>query len=303
MKLRRIIVSSVTLIAMVIGMCACGASGTNSPTAAVEKMIEATKTDDTEALKEVYSGEVEDVFEVTGANSEFLEIIDERMREFDHKCSNEQIDGDKATVDVSITTYDSEEAYLEALDEYFGQIYGGNTDTDAEKLIIEYMSKQEKKDYEKTVTIHLTKIDGKWMVDEFGDNDPYFDAINGGLISASEEIANSLGQSSGTYSSGTSSYSSGSSGSNSYSSGASGSSSYGSNSSGSSSSDNGNLGVVGQDAFKDGTESYEYDSNEYYYALHDYDNDGKLTEDEFFDALGDAATDMADEYAATNGQY
>ena len=259
MKVKRII--CIFVMAIVIGsiMCSCGVAKNNGPTASVETYIQAFKDNNTEAMDGVYSGDVEDATTNNNQESELEKFLDERIRNFEYECSNEQINGDTATVDVSITTYDWGEAYKEAIDDYLSQIYAGSTDVDAEKLVVEKLSKLETLDYVKTVSVKLSKSDGIWMVDEFDVNDPFWDAIYGGIISASSKTEASLGQDSSSSSSGSSSYSN----------------SYESN----------------DDIFTESTDSYGYDPNDPYAVSNDADGDGKLTAEEYLNALDEALED------------
>lgn len=121
------------------------------------------------------------------------------MLEFDFTVSNEQIDGDSATVDVAFKTYDIGKAMAEFAKEYLKQgmsLKLKKTSDDeinkaAETIMKDQISKLTEKTYEKTAKLNLVKKDGNWVVDKLDNNTDALDAMSGGLYTFAKNLSNS----------------------------------------------------------------------------------------------------------------
>lgn len=185
-------------VTIIMTFSACGAPG---PTETADTFMTAIKEKDAETVKSVYAGKTFDLLQETDKESDdaFEGTLDDTLAEkifdFDYKLSDEKIDGDKATVKVSITTYDLGGAIEDFVSEYLTQAitlsFSGASDKQIEKLsetlLAKHMKKVEK-DYNGTATIHLTKKDGKWQIDKFDDNGDFINALSGGVVESIKNI-------------------------------------------------------------------------------------------------------------------
>lgn len=200
------VITVILCLAMVLGLCACGAQ---SPTDATNEFMKAIKEKDADALKTVYADGAIDLMkeakqsDSSGVNDELAKIynkeLEEKLFDFDYDVSNEKVDEDKATVDVKIKTYGFGKAYVDLMEEYIEQLYklamDGKTDDEINKEAAEMLSaklKDMKKDYEKTVTLPLSKKDDKWVVDSIKTNIDFYDVLTGGMLDSLKSLGNSF---------------------------------------------------------------------------------------------------------------
>ncbi len=182
--------------------------GGPKPTEVADTFLTALKTQDAEKIAEVYSGGELDLINETyteeaeeeTADSSFDAITEEqlipKMLEFDYELSNEQIDGDKATVDVKISTYRIGDAFSSFIADYMSQAlilaFSDATEEDMDALASTLLSGKvadmTEKTYEKTVPLSLTKVDDKWMVDKLEPAGEFVDALTGGLATSFKTI-------------------------------------------------------------------------------------------------------------------
>lgn len=192
-------ISAVILAAaLILSMSACG---TPSPTETADTFMTAIKAQDSETVKSVYEDETFDMIEETGNQSDdaFEGTLDKSLEtkiyDFDYTLSDEKIDGDKATVKVTITTYALGTAIEDFMTEYFTQAltlsFSGASDEKIEKLsetlLTKHIEKAEK-DYTGTADIHLTKKGDEWQIDEFDDDGEFINAITGGIVDSINNI-------------------------------------------------------------------------------------------------------------------
>ena len=192
------------VFAAVFFLGAC--SSTPSPSETIDTFLKAMKSQDGEMMVDVYSGGEMDLLKAasnsddetseessdTGLEAVYEEQMLPKMLDFDYEISNEQIDGDKATVDVKFTTYRIGDAFTAFFSDYISQAFvlafsdvsEEELDSLATTLLSGKLADLTEKTYEKTVTISLTKIDDRWMVDKIQDGDDIIDALTGGLVSA-----------------------------------------------------------------------------------------------------------------------
>lgn len=221
--------ASMLIVSMGLLFVGCNSA---SPTDVAESFLQAVKTGDNAALQASYAGTIEepaegeeeispasnllselDVMsedssdesnESTEETTEEVEALQTMMNEklsgFDYTLSNESIDGDKATVDVAITTYDLGSATTTALGEYLQQAIGlafaGASEEYMSNLLNDLLADNyeavTEKDYTKTVSLNLIKVDGEWKVAEVNDNQEAVDAMFGGMISAFDDFQNAF---------------------------------------------------------------------------------------------------------------
>ena len=77
--------------------------------------------------------------ELSESDSELVDSLKAKMQEFEYELSNEQIDGDSATVDLKVKTYGFGEMLTEVLNEYLQQAismaFSGASDEEMEAIL------------------------------------------------------------------------------------------------------------------------------------------------------------------------
>lgn len=181
-----------------------------APSEVVTEFFDAVKKQDSETIKKVYAdGEfiigdfTTELNETTGAQAfgftnEFIEKIQDKMRDFDYKIGDEKVDGDKAVVTVDLTTYNLGDCVGEWWSEFVNTPVENSDSLDDEDytgISIDLLSKaidDAEKDYEESVDITLSKKDGNWIVDNLDGNDKFVDAFTGGIMPALDELEEEL---------------------------------------------------------------------------------------------------------------
>ncbi len=193
------------VIVLALAMTACGGSGASNdtPTDAANAFLKAVQEQDTDAMAKVYQGDPAEMDLVGEAEmdsenipAELSTLLSEQMQQFEYEVSNEVVDEDTATVDVKITTMNIGKAFEESINEFMEKAMAGeiSSDTTEEELTAQlYAAFQEKlaaaeKDYEGTAVLNLSKVDGKWMVDQISQSGPLVDCLPGGLIDDSSSL-------------------------------------------------------------------------------------------------------------------
>src|SRR5699024_6523434 len=100
--------------------------------------------------------------------------------DFEYVIGDETIDGENATVEVTIKTYPLGDIFEDVFTSLISQIMSDPTmdvDTAMSDLLIEKISAAEKT-YEQTVTVDLVMSDGQWQVQT---NDDIVNALSGGM--------------------------------------------------------------------------------------------------------------------------
>lgn len=194
------IIAIIMSLILVIGLCSCGGP---TPTETVDSFLTAVQSSDAETIKTVYSGESFDFSkEISDYDSDVeevekiaTEVLIPKILDFDYELSNEKIEGDKATVDVTLTTYNLGNALTSFMSEYFSQAltlaFSGASDEQLEKVATTiFKSKVEdmEKNCTNTVTVSLTKKDNTWVIDEFDNDGEFYNAFLGGAIESWEDL-------------------------------------------------------------------------------------------------------------------
>lgn len=206
----------VSLIVVALAACLCLAvvpacSSEPSPGEVTKNALDAMKAQDTEALAKYYSGDMGDLQgtidsfsqegdQMTEAQAELMQSFAAKLYDFDYELGEEAIDGETATVGVTLTTYDMGTAFGEAISDYFSTAFAmalsGASQEELENLLYDGMRGKIDALTEKTHTsdieLTLTKTDEGWMLDSFSDEAA--DALTGGMLSAATDMSNSLNE-------------------------------------------------------------------------------------------------------------
>ena len=213
---RKLLVITATMV-MIAVLSGCGPK-IPTPTETTDSFLQALKSQDAEAIASVYDGTDVDLLEAasdsaednetdgdsettdTGLEAVYEEQMLPKMLDFDYELSNEQIDGDKATVDVKITTYRIGDAFTAFFSDYISQAFmlafsdASEEDLDAlaTTILAGKLADLSEKTYEKTATLSLSMKDDKWVVDNIEDSDEFLDAITGGLVTSMKTMTDAF---------------------------------------------------------------------------------------------------------------
>lgn len=167
------------LVMCLLVLTSCGSSG---PTAALKADLENAKASPEEIMGEM--GE-------DGFGEKATEALIDKVLEFEYELGEEVIDGDKATVETTITTYPFGQIFSNVVTNFISQAFanaGNMSDEDMnnlmDKLLMDELNKAEKT-YTKTIQIELEQEDGVWVVQEGVEMS---NALTGGMV----DFANSM---------------------------------------------------------------------------------------------------------------
>lgn len=198
MKKKRITCITCLLLTVIMLFNAC--SFQKSPTEVATSFLEALIAQDEETLEKVYSGDWSEdgglsatlnSTDLGSMSKETAEKFVAKVLEFDYTFGEEKINDDKATVDVTITTYSFTSMFSDMLTELYSKAielaFSGLTDEELEKQIDELadkalsngLDKLTEKTVSNTVKLELTKDGRSWKVDPV--TDEFTDALLGGL--------------------------------------------------------------------------------------------------------------------------
>lgn len=206
-----------------------GCSGP-TPTDTVKQAMEAIKAQNTDNLAQVYSGDassissemmgsdstsdsLSDTSDLTDSQKQVYDKLKQMFYDFDYTLSDEQIDGDTATVKVTVKAHDMGSAFSKAVSDTMSTalMYAFSSDQEAAKkattdalydALDTQLDAHTDKDTTNTATVTLHKQDGKWKIDSF-DNE-FYNAISGGLVDTISNMNSAFGSSSSSTSSSTS---------------------------------------------------------------------------------------------------
>jgi len=191
------------VLALLVSITACGA-GKPSPTDVAESFFTALQNFDEEKMATVYLGENLDLagdLLQEDPQDEFTQQMTEqllvKLLDFDYELSNEVIDGDRATVDVTITQWSIGSMFISFLQDYFTRAMelamDGATEAEISEFAFVVLSEkmeEMQKDFIKSATLELEQVDGQWMVSIIAEDSDMFDALTGGMISAMTQFGN-----------------------------------------------------------------------------------------------------------------
>lgn len=207
-KIAKIMSVIVLSVCMVISFCACGSP---SPTDAADSFLNAVKTQDQETLSSVYDSESFNILdsmdedgiasnETESEDNVFANEMKDKMLDFDYTLSDEKIDGDKATVQVKITTYEFGKAMTSIITKYFEKAlplaFSGAPDEELEKIMNDIFKAEldtlTEKKYTGEATINLVQKDGEWKVSEIDAEGELMNVLTGDLVNAIKDIDESF---------------------------------------------------------------------------------------------------------------
>nr|WP_315025071.1 DUF4878 domain-containing protein [uncultured Aminipila sp.] len=180
-----------------------------TPTDVANSYLSAIKSNDTEQLTKLYAGDISTVsFQAAyddmsdSFSKELAKNLTTKFTSFEYKISNEIIKDDKATVDVTIKTYNLGDAFKSAISEYITEgislAISGTSEEEINKLLEDKLSKKINEatfDYESTTPLSLTKTEDGWIIDEYSNDSEFLNALTGGIIDTSNDMAESFGDS------------------------------------------------------------------------------------------------------------
>ncbi|MBQ0005057.1 MAG: hypothetical protein KBS68_04250 [Clostridiales bacterium] len=184
MKRLRSLLALGLIAVLLISLTACG-TGTAS---------DQVKKD----IKEIQNAEIstsifdDEDSEFTDADKEAYGVFLERLSDFDCEIGEEIIseDGNSATVELSVTTYDYGTAYLDVWDEIVDGKVKINEETTFYTVLFAKFNELDDKDFTTKVIINCTKDeDGNWSTD-IADNTEFKKAIFGDLVQVVSSLAN-----------------------------------------------------------------------------------------------------------------
>jgi len=174
----------------------------------VKDFLDALKSEDTEALKELHEGNLaiedlvteftdSDIADTVDISDEMTESLKEKLLDFDYTVGKSEESDSEVTVPVKITTYDlgkSIESWWND-DSVFGSedLSEDEYAEKASKLLIEKIKGAEK-NYTADVKIILKKDQGQVIVADLDDDDTFTKAISGGLFAAIDDIQKDMGE-------------------------------------------------------------------------------------------------------------
>lgn len=194
-------------ILFVFSLSGCGEK---SPSDVVKEALDAAKEKDTKTVNSIYLGKdldfgalVNESSTGTELSQESQALLAEKLLDFDYTIDKEEIKGDKATVTVSITTYDFASAtrtfFSDALSQAFSLAFSGASEEEmtqaTEESLNNALSELTEKTKIQTATLFLTKGDEGWAVDDFTKNTKFIDAITGGAYSVFTEMEDNFSDS------------------------------------------------------------------------------------------------------------
>ncbi|MEE1039051.1 MAG: hypothetical protein U0K95_07780, partial [Eubacterium sp.] len=188
--MKRRILSLLMVFVVTVSLCSCG---TPSPTDTVDKFLNGIKTQNNEEIKGIYADEefefANELDEEDG--KELNKVLQEKMfpmlMDFQYTLSNEVIDGNKATVDVTVKTYNFGGAFTNFMSNYLTQAFAlafsdsneSKIDKLAANLLETELTDLTEKTYEETATITLTSTENGWVIDELEDDGEVMNVLTG----------------------------------------------------------------------------------------------------------------------------
>lgn len=186
--MKKILVYTICICMLIGALAACGAS---SPQKTVQLFMESWKTLDTVKMNELCESIPTDSLDAASEsqNTTFYENVSYEIGEF-------TIDGDTATVDITITCADLAKITGDVMMEVIGQMLVHMSDDTfdqneyVEKAMLEVINSQDCPMVTNSVTVHLKKSsDRKWIIasTEVGEaNRDFYNALTGGLANIAE---------------------------------------------------------------------------------------------------------------------
>ena len=190
----------ITIITVILLILLVGCSSAPSPTNVVDDYLKSVQKDPFSKFNDQLNLDESSEEEVALFNQ-----LSEMLKKQTYTLDNETINGDNATVDVHYKTYDYVSPLQDALKEYLAQAFASafsGTETSQEelsnmmyKLYAEKLATAAESNPEKefNYTVKLTKVDGKWEMEDLSSNNEFIDGFVGGLYTAFSNLSNNLG--------------------------------------------------------------------------------------------------------------
>ena len=189
---------------LVITLTCCGEQ--QSPTETAEIFLDSLKTIDLDTTASVYDSSSSENFlpEVNDKTEKIINRVKKgeifKLFKFDYKIVDEHREGDKATVDIQVKTYDLESAFASFMDKFIPYAltsqYSQLSKDDKLMELINFADKEaakvKTKDFTNSATLELVKADGQWKVTNVDENSDFIHAISGGLSDLVTELSNIL---------------------------------------------------------------------------------------------------------------
>ena len=157
MKSMKKILALCLVVATAVVVTSCGKNAT--PSDAVETELKGIQTEEIKDLKKSMPNSLDSSYDKQWGD--FLK----KIQDFDYKVKNEKVSGKKATVTVTITTYDFGQAYQSTYDQIVNDAKSGSltSSTDVTKYTYDLLFKNilgvKDKKYTKDVVINCKKND------------------------------------------------------------------------------------------------------------------------------------------------
>ena len=190
---------------LIVTMTGCGETTTPSETTVI--FLDSLKSIDTETSDSVYDPSSSHEF-IPDSDSPGVETAIETVKkgelfklfQFDYEILDEKKEGNHATVDIKVVTYDLESAFASFMDTYIPYAltseYAAMTQNEKLTTLIDFANKEAskvtKKNFENTATVELIKIDHQWKITNVDENPDLIYAISGGLSDLVTEFSNIL---------------------------------------------------------------------------------------------------------------
>lgn len=165
--------SVVLVLIITTALVGCNA---NTPSDVVSEYFDKVKKGDTSAkeLFAVVEESGQEVLDEDGVSKEVTDKLIKKMKKLTYKINSEEINGDTAKVNVTVNSMNFGEVFgkvfSESMNYFMGQAFSGveMSDEDSENYMNDLLSKHldEVSYSDKTDDITLSKIDGKWKIDE-----------------------------------------------------------------------------------------------------------------------------------------
>lgn len=204
-----------SLVFALAAFTAVGCAVQQTPTDVTRASLDAIKAQDFDTLQKYYASDAKqlDVTEMAGGASgmDLSSLSDEEktmveqfvkvMTDFDYELGAETINGDTATVEVTITAHDLGKAFSESITELFAQAlsdaFSGSA-FDQKAMIGQFVESfsakvdaQKEKTHVATTTFNLVKgEDGTWKLDKLTEEN--LDCLMGGMITGVQDTLGSL---------------------------------------------------------------------------------------------------------------
>lgn len=207
----------VSILISALAMCLCLAAlpactQEPSPSEVTKSALDAMKAQDIETLAKYYNGDVNDIqlqldsitdeaSESAGSSAQtaLADSLMQKIYSYDYVIGEESVDGNTATVEVSLTTYDLGSTFKTAMGNYFSTVFGmafaGASEEEMESALYEELQSEidslEEKDYTADIELALTKTDEGWKLDTLSEEAA--NAFTGGMLNSANELSENLG--------------------------------------------------------------------------------------------------------------